>query len=81
MFLEWVFWRQGSGFSMIPSADSRIPTGTQLLAMSDESFGSMGFTHDEVASMFSLNTPAWPCSFLVVYMLALTTLTVARRLA
>ena len=57
VFLEWVFWRQGSGFSMIPSEYSRIPTGTQLLSMSDESFGSMGFTHDEVSSFLSSRLP------------------------
>ena len=48
-FLEWVFWRQGSGFSISSSEYSRIPTGPQLLAMSDQGFGSMGFTHDEVS--------------------------------
>jgi len=48
IFLEWVFWRQGSGFSMSTSGYNTIPTGTQLLGMPDEGFGSLGFTHDEV---------------------------------
>ena len=47
-FLEWLFWRQGSGFSISPSEYSRIPGGIQFLGMSDKGFGSMGFTHDEV---------------------------------
>ena len=46
-FLEWVFWRQGSGFSISPSAIAGMPTGLQLLALSDENFGSMGFSQDE----------------------------------
>lgn len=48
MFLEWVFWRQGAGFSISTSEYHKIPNGMQLLAMIDEHFGSMGFTHDEV---------------------------------
>ena len=65
-FLEWVFWRQGSGFSMIPSEYSRIPTGTQLLAMSDESFGSMGFTHEEVC--YLLSSRSLPGLFLLFWL-------------
>lgn len=48
MFLEWVFWRQGAGFSMSTSEYHRVPAGAEMLGMTDEGFGSMGFTHDEV---------------------------------
>jgi hypothetical protein len=48
MFLEWVFWRQGAGFSISTSEYHRVPAGVELLGMTDENFGLMGFTHDEV---------------------------------